>query len=379
MHDDHRSAQQHFEFVPVSSPSSGSQPKKRQIPNIVRIQAMRDYVRKRDQQIANHGIEPVTGKNQAKLSDLKGRFRLNASAREGDASTAIESLSLNPSPDLPDNYRMDTLAREGDVLQEQVSLLKFNNQPYRQRLADDFQSPEHQSSSSPLEPQFITISGPLAPLKAHSACPSCRAESTSSNSQRRLGLAPLGNFYFGGQRFGTTCPRNGFPHLTPHCEQWIRERTGQKPRFHDLYSDDWPLSHFSETDGITTSVPAKAQVKQTLLPKRCILDRFVSEFTNSDFSLVFPLINSALFEETVRLAYSSDKREPPLEHISARACVLAFVSMAGSHFPTAHSVSHIDGDSYSRDAQILLADIIEDASITTLQTIIMLVRNVILP
>ena len=248
----------------MSSPSSGSQPKKRQTPNIVRIQAMRDYVRKRDQQIANHGIEPVTGTNQAKLSDLKGRFRLNASAREGDASTAIESLSLNPSPDLPDNYRMDTLAREGDVLQEQVSLLKFNNQPYRQRLADDFQSPEHQSSSSPLEPQFITISGPLAQLKAHSACPSCRAESASSNSQRRLGLAPLGNFYFGGQKFGTICPRNGFPHLTPHCEQWIRERTGQKPRFHDLYSDDCPLSHFSETDSITTSVPAQAQVKQTL-------------------------------------------------------------------------------------------------------------------
>ena len=70
--------------------------------------------------------------------------------------------------------------------------------------------------------------------------------------------------------------------------------------------------------------------------------------------------------------------EPPLEHISAKACVLAFVSMASSHFPTANSVSHIDGDSYARDAQILLADIIEDASITTLQTIIMLVCNALL-
>lgn len=84
-------------------------------------------------------------------------------------------------------------------------------------------------------------------------------------------------------------------------------------------------------------------------------------------------MNPILFEETARLAYSKDDSDPPLELITAKACVLAFVSLASSHFPDAHGASHIDSDACARDSQILVADIIEDASITTLQTILMLV------
>lgn len=50
---------------------------------------------------------------------------------------------------------------------------------------------------------------------------------------------------------------------------------------------------------------------------------------------------------------------------------------AGTHFPTALGASQTDGDSYARDAQILPADLTEDASITTLQTILMLVCNIV--
>ncbi|KID82904.1 Transcription factor, fungi [Metarhizium guizhouense ARSEF 977] len=264
---------------------------------------------------------------------------------------------------------------KGDVLEGQKAFPKDNDSSHRHVLSDGFQSSEHQSSSSPSESQFLTIAGPVSKLKAYPACLFCRGESAATNPQRRLGIAPLGNIYFGGQNFGAICPRNGIPHLTPHCEQWIRERCGQEPRFRHLYSGDAPRSHFSESDIVPTFVSVQAQVKQPGLPDKWILHSLVSTFTNSEFSLAFPLINPVLFEETIRLAYSPDEMEPPLERVTAKACVLAFVSLASSHCPNANGVSYVDMDSCARDAQILLSDIIEDTSITTLQTILMLLLH----
>ncbi|EFY91883.1 C6 transcription factor, putative [Metarhizium acridum CQMa 102] len=266
-------------------------------------------------------------------------------------------------------------SRKGGVLEGQKSLPRDNDSSHRQVLCDGFQSSEHQSSSSPSESHLLNIAGPVSTLKAYPACPFCRGDSTATNTQRRLGIAPLGNIYFGGQNFGAVCPRSGIPHLTPHCEQWIRERSGQEPRFRHLYSGGAPRSHFSESDLVPTFVSVQAQVKQPGLPEKWILHSLVSAFTNSDFSLVFPLINPVLFEETARLAYSPDEMEPLLERITAKACVLAFVSLASSHCPNANGASHVDIDSCARDAQILLSDIIEDSSITTLQTILMLLLH----
>lgn len=264
-------------------------------------------------------------------------------------------------------------SRKGDVLEGQKSFPRDNDSSHRHVLSDGFQSSEHQSSSSPSESQFLTIAGPASKLKAYPACLFCRGGSAATNPQRRLGIAPLGNIYFGGQNFGAICPRNGIPHLTPHCEQWIRERCGQEPRFCHLYSGDAPRSHFSGSDIVPTFVSVQAQVKQPGLPDKWIVHGLVSAFTNSEFSLAFPLMNPVLFEETIRLAYSPDEMKPPLEHVTAKACVLAFVSLASSHCPNANGAPYVDMDSCARDAQILLSDIIEDTSITTLQTILMLV------
>ncbi|KAK8143264.1 hypothetical protein G3M48_007491 [Beauveria asiatica] len=109
LHGNHHRAQQHFEFVAVSGPSRGSQQKKRQIPKIVRTQVMRDYVQKRDGQIVNHDGKQVARHGVAKPSDLKGRFRLNASVRDTAQETNTEigamSLSQNSEIALPDNCR----------------------------------------------------------------------------------------------------------------------------------------------------------------------------------------------------------------------------------------------------------------------------------
>lgn len=115
------------------------------------------------------------------------------------------------------------------------------------------------------------------------------------------------------------------------------------------------------------------------LPEKWILESLVAEFTASDFSLVFPLINSHLFEKTVRLAYTADDAEPMLDCMTAKACVLAFASLSSYHFPASKASSKIDGDYCAKAAQALIPEIIEDASVTTLQTVLILVSCQLFP
>lgn len=93
----------------------------------------------------------------------------------------------------------------------------------------------------------------------------------------------------------------------------------------------------------------------------------------SDFWLVFPLVDGVLFEETVRRAYAPQSTLQPLEHISAKACVFAFLSIASTHFPDSEAAEYVDPDVTAKEAQMLLSDFLEDTSITTLQTVFMLV------
>ncbi|KAK4086446.1 fungal specific transcription factor domain-containing protein [Purpureocillium lilacinum] len=211
---------------------------------------------------------------------------------------------------------------------------------------------------------------------ADHGCPVCRSKSSAQLPSRRVTHTPLGQIYFAGQNFGAICCRNGVPHFTASGEQWIHSRTGQWPRFGDIYG--------SET-AAPPGLPVAASTLYSLsnrsyqghdaqLPSRWVVQSLLDEFIASDFSLVFPLVDRVLFEETAKLAYS---RQKPLmcEYVGAKACVFAFVSMASSNFPDLEAASHIDPDACAKEAQILLADFLEDASITTLQTMFMLLLH----
>ncbi|KAG6067789.1 hypothetical protein E4U16_005486 [Claviceps sp. LM84 group G4] len=236
----------------------------------------------------------------------------------------------------------------------------------------------HQHSSPLAQSARGSLSGSLSPYRVNPACSVCRSEQVSEVlgfSQRSLQSAPLGQIYFTGQQFGAVCPRSGIPHLTSYCEQWISERTGQKSNFRELSSKNVHESN----DLIRVPEPHMNSGFPTqstgllFLPEKRILESLVAEFAASEFSLVFPLINRVLFEETVRLAYTEDDAEPLLGRLAARACVLAFASLTSYHFPASPATAGIDGEVCAKAAQLIIADITEDASITTLQTVLILV------
>ncbi|KAG5993089.1 hypothetical protein E4U43_003589 [Claviceps pusilla] len=220
----------------------------------------------------------------------------------------------------------------------------------------------------------------MSPYRVNLACSVCRSEhvqEASGSSHRSLTATALGQIYFAGQQFGAVCPRNGIPHLTSYCEQWISERTGQTSRLRELFVRDMrkPSPLNGEPEQQTCPANPSHFAGDVPLPEKWIVESLVGEFSASDFSLVFPLIDPLLFEETVRLAYVADDAEPTLECMTARACVLAFASLSSSHFPASKAAAHIDGDFCAKAAQSFIAEIIEDASVTTLQTVIILLLH----
>ncbi|KAL7935569.1 fungal-specific transcription factor domain-containing protein [Trichoderma chlorosporum] len=217
-------------------------------------------------------------------------------------------------------------------------------------------------------------SGSLQRKVTYGRCTVCRSDD-SSQSSRQPGAAPLGQIWFSGQNFAAVCSRSGIPHFTSLGEQWIYSRTGLWPHFRneDAFSFRETTDHAPSRAQALSPVrgPTKATEIQRL-PERWITQALLDTFTKSDFRLVFPVVERELFEETIRLAYGSPATNPTIEEIGSKACVLAFVCVTSHHFSTLEAAKLVDSDACARQAQLMISDFVEDASLTTLQVVVML-------
>lgn len=188
-------------------------------------------------------------------------------------------------------------------------------------------------------------------------------------SQRNVAL---GQLYSHGQNLGTLCARDGVPSFTPEARQWILSVTGQFPCFKSIDFED---PHGSSAPGRPGSSYRALSGRKTLeLPERWIVDTFLSEFLRSDLSHSFPIVDNVLFQQTMETAYGPCCDPPTLKQLNARSCVYAFLALMSSHFSNLRVAYMVDGDECINEAKILLlSDTMEDSSMETLQTIIMLV------
>ncbi|PTB81652.1 fungal-specific transcription factor domain-containing protein [Trichoderma longibrachiatum ATCC 18648] len=245
----------------------------------------------------------------------------------------------------------------------------------------------HVSPVTPQPPRAPPVASPDASSLyqrkiTHGRCTICRTNghSQSSSSSRQLSATPLGQVWFSGQKFAAVCSRNGIPHFTSLGEQWIYSRTGLWPRFHneDITSPfASEVSDLGPSPASTLNVP-KGQTTQPqigTLPDKSITLALLDSFEKSDFRLVFPVVDRELFDETIRLAYDSPDENPPIHVIGSKACVLAFLTVASHHFRDQAVAKLVDTDGCARQAQLLISDFIDDASLTTLQVMVMLLLN----
>lgn len=180
-----------------------------------------------------------------------------------------------------------------------------------------------------------------------------------------------------GQKFAATSDRNGIPRFTPLGEQYIYAQTGQWPHFHHESTFSFESTGQASSGALTQHSP-KGQAKQApadQLPEKWVTTTLFNLYLQSEFRLAFPFVDRELFEDTIRQAYDSPDTNPTIEEISSKACVFAFLSVSSHHFATMSVSNHVDSDACAKQAQILIADFIEDASVTTLQVMILLLMN----
>ncbi|KAH0430332.1 C6 transcription factor [Colletotrichum camelliae] len=189
------------------------------------------------------------------------------------------------------------------------------------------------------------------------------------DSSVRASGATVGKMHFAGYYMGDISSYNGIPFFSADGQDWIRSRTGEDASINTLFALGplWQTQH---------PVPILLGFPQTNtggeLPNRVTVEEYLALFRASHFGLSFPLIDHALFMETIDLAYSSTDDSPSLEVVTAKACVFSFFAVVSLFQDEWKSVPEIDGEACAGAAQSLLAMILQDTNITALETVFML-------
>ncbi|KAH7117191.1 hypothetical protein B0J13DRAFT_613259 [Dactylonectria estremocensis] len=193
----------------------------------------------------------------------------------------------------------------------------------------------------------------------YNASPSALSTSNISNGQHLAGCH-LGHI---------TC-HNGMPLFSEEGQAWILSRTGEATAFQKLKA----LNKRQQVQPPTLSLSHLHGSLEQLyeLPDRSIVEQGIYWFQNSAFRLVFPAIDTVLFQDSVRMAYEPWEGPLSLERISAKGCVLAFLSIMCVFNGDLTWRPIVDSDACAVKAHYLLSDMVEDASIVTLQTVFML-------
>jgi hypothetical protein len=235
---------------------------------------------------------------------------------------------------------------------------------------------QNTQTASPVSTAPSDGSGAYQRKITHGRCTVCRSNENSQPCSKQLGATPLGQVWVSGQKFAAICSRNGIPHFTSLGEKYIYSQTGQWPHFHNESTFAFSEVTGQASSGTLAQKSLKGQAKQSQpdkLPEKWVAQALLDAFFKADFRLVFPIVDRELFEETIRQAYDAPDTNPTIEEIGSKACVFAFLAITGNHFSALDIAKYVDSDACSRQAQLLISDFIEDASLTTLQVMVILV------
>lgn len=162
---------------------------------------------------------------------------------------------------------------------------------------------------------------------------------------------------------------NGVPIFSDEGQQWVSSRTGQRVQWGDFRFHMY-----------TTAPHASLNLREGdasfLDPiDRVSAQRIFGAFFGSHSTVAFSVIDPVLLETTIEKAYENvdDPLSSP-QHVAARACVLAALSVASLMGTSSTSLSGADTESLYHKARRILTLHPGYMSIDTLITALLLVR-----
>ncbi|KAH6892407.1 fungal-specific transcription factor domain-containing protein [Thelonectria olida] len=140
------------------------------------------------------------------------------------------------------------------------------------------------------------------------------------------------------------------------------------------FDEGCSLSKVAEDVSFNRAVTASRHSQGDLydLPEEVLVRQVLEQFSKSSMRLIHPVIDPVLFEETITQAYSSEEDQFSVDGISARACVLAFVSVMCYLQGNSGIFFSVDCTVYAAEAYRIVSGLLDTADIVVLQTITML-------
>jgi hypothetical protein len=149
---------------------------------------------------------------------------------------------------------------------------------------------------------------------------------------------------------------------TKDCD-WIQRRSGESASF-SLLSPTGPPWQRDRQQSLALSFDTTI----VDLPEKPIVEQYLQLFRGTPFRLVFPVVDTVLFQETIDSAYKQGDSS-----IISSACVFCFVSIMSHTQWTLRSIGIVDGDVCAKQAELLIGRLVTlEANIVGLQIYIML-------
>ncbi|KAF7587377.1 hypothetical protein BBP40_007343 [Aspergillus hancockii] len=196
---------------------------------------------------------------------------------------------------------------------------------------------------------------------------------STPDSQNAQSLAFLGlrRVHFGGLNLGSISCYNGIPFFSPRGQQWVQARTGEAVTSEKLCSLGPPWQNQRST---TSAHLSPSQRQQTVeLPDKAAVEECAAIYMSSGPGLMFPLVDTSLFSETLQRAYHPSDGSYSHVVAHAKACIFAFLAFVTTSNLHCSALSGHDGEGWSLEAHYLMPEVVECApTLDGLQTIVML-------
>lgn len=190
----------------------------------------------------------------------------------------------------------------------------------------------------------------------------------SSEGLHTLGM-PIGTFHFAGRQIGGLSSTTGLPLFSAEGQEWVQVKSGES------VSMDKLCRELSEKSRSSLSSPRASEppgIDSIVLPDRKVVEQSAACYRTSIFQVIFPVLDPALFSDTIKRAYESTENSP--EVTSAKCCVLAFLALS-IFFELDVKWPPFCISDYINMIELEIPNIIEGMTIDSFQTCVLLVRS----
>ncbi|KAE8356959.1 Zn(II)2Cys6 transcription factor [Aspergillus coremiiformis] len=195
---------------------------------------------------------------------------------------------------------------------------------------------------------------------------------------RQSSLSSSVPLHFAGRELSVVSLLTGIPLLLPEGQEWVQSRTGQAVDVEKLSPTrpPWEKQRALNSYALANDLKMGAAFD---LPDRAVLEAHLERYRISLMQSVFPIVNPALFQETIDAVYRQAQPDSCHAQAISKGCIFAFLAfssliMAPCSAPEVQILPPpVDGERYFMKAHSMVPQILQGTpTLDGVQTVVIL-------